>query len=1043
MSDNNNLSSAESHPRGQQQYSQPSWPEHVPIPETFLCPLSKKFMNHPVIDREGNSYEREAIFKYLRAREQLGTALVSPVTKNPLQESDLVDNRALQSIIDSALKNALEQEQEAHKSSSSSKKSMSRRFRIVNPLKTRMKAIATMQIASTSAPKETKKILEPMYGEGDSSSSSGSEDESNGASSLSRNDNNKLGLDSIVEDTTIDSQQSKNAVGKHEESFHEEFKAGEAAEMDATPRNNKEKGLDQGVSFVDRFEKRSNQRLSQLPSKSINKRGSTAEEYEERIKKKLSQDAAAVIDRKDSKADEFEEKKKKKLSQVPANSINRRGSTADEFEERIKKKLSQGAADVIDRKDSKTVEFDERSTDKPSQVPANTTDRRGSAALRFEEKMNQKLSKDSKTRTKHERKARKAKRNEDKMRKKAGGTSESSQQKKEEGLQKKGSRGLERDKDRGTTMIKESLVDSTVSEMTWDGSAESSLEDSNISGGTNRSNVNSSLDTSHGSEEGGGSVRLQEERRSKRRGKRNALDEKNKKNSNTTDSWKNYYDLPGERKTQRRGRRNVSDEKIKKSLTGSMISETAEDVFCEDQSSSMGVPVEHCNTKDSLDNSSSESESGSKQEVHYAQVQENRRTQRRVRRNLLDEKIKKSLRSSVVSLMSEDVSRADQISSDRGVEKHSEELDHAQLEVEKSSQEGRRNVLDLDEKIMMPVGGSMVSEIGEDTLSEDQSSSGRSTLKRSNTKHSWGHSRDTRDGPSGSKSGNKEVARHKRAQKERTRKEGDGRSVDADDHTKITVQFGKTFAESRRVSDLTIEERNEDSDEMSITIGPTIHEEHTLENCDDMVQKIMHESGHFNFEQDNSLMSWSDLGGAIVQAEMESIRTRLPAKIPEAPCRTPAKSGSTFTESSRLKPTNKKMTWDDLDKDIERAQFLSMKVTDSEAVKIQVELETYMQAGIFDSEPQTSSRRGARHIIAQRKAKERQEEERRSENGESAPTETLAGKIDSILEVMEGSDKTRFDVLNALKTTKGHREAALGLLLGSKSSSFSNRAAYN
>jgi len=576
--------------------------------------------------------------------------------------------------------------------------------------------------------------------------------------------------------------------------------------------------------------------------------------------------------------------------------------------------------------------------------------------------------------------------------------------------------------------------------------------------------VNYSLDTSHGSKEEGGYVRLQEERRNKRRGKRNAL----------TDSWKHYYELPGERKTQRRGKRNVSDEKIKKSHPGSMVSETAED---EDQSSSRGVPVEQSNTKDSLDNSSSESEFSSKQEVDYAQVQEKRKTQRRGKRNVLDDKIKTALRSSMVSLMTDDVSHADQSSSDREAEKHSEELDHAQLQVEKRSRKGRRNVLDLDEKIRMPLGGSMVSEIGEDTLLEDQSSSGKSTERRSNTKHSW----YTRDGPSGSKSDNKEVARHKQALKERRRRtEGDGRSVPdenfrksqtksakakhasvistkdsmphqgTDDHTKITVQFDKTFAEPLRVSDLTIGEGNEDSDEISITIGPTIHEEQTLENSDDMLQKSMHESGCFSFERGDGLISWSDLGGALVQAEMKSIQTTLPAKTPEAPRKTrqtsrktPAKSGSTLTESFRLEPTDKKMTWDDLDRDIERAQFLSMKVADSEAVKTQVELETFMQAGTFDSEPQPSSGRGVGHIIAQRKARERQQQERRLENGVSAPAETFASKIDSIMEVMEGSDKTQFDVLDALKTTKGRREAALGLLLGSKSSSFTNRAAYN
>ena len=37
------------------------WPDHLPIPELFLCPLTKGLMKHPVIDREGNSYDKDAM----------------------------------------------------------------------------------------------------------------------------------------------------------------------------------------------------------------------------------------------------------------------------------------------------------------------------------------------------------------------------------------------------------------------------------------------------------------------------------------------------------------------------------------------------------------------------------------------------------------------------------------------------------------------------------------------------------------------------------------------------------------------------------------------------------------------------------------------------------------------------------------------------------------------------------------------------------------------------------------------------------------------
>ena len=38
-----------------------AWPRKVPIPKQYLCPLTKLLMEHPVIDREGNSYEKDAM----------------------------------------------------------------------------------------------------------------------------------------------------------------------------------------------------------------------------------------------------------------------------------------------------------------------------------------------------------------------------------------------------------------------------------------------------------------------------------------------------------------------------------------------------------------------------------------------------------------------------------------------------------------------------------------------------------------------------------------------------------------------------------------------------------------------------------------------------------------------------------------------------------------------------------------------------------------------------------------------------------------------
>ena len=62
----------------------------------FVCPLTMQVMNFPVIDHEGNSYEREAILHWLSSHRKNP---VSPITGNRLYPSQLVPNRALKSAI--------------------------------------------------------------------------------------------------------------------------------------------------------------------------------------------------------------------------------------------------------------------------------------------------------------------------------------------------------------------------------------------------------------------------------------------------------------------------------------------------------------------------------------------------------------------------------------------------------------------------------------------------------------------------------------------------------------------------------------------------------------------------------------------------------------------------------------------------------------------------------------------------------------------------------------------------------------------------------
>ena len=66
-------------------------------PEEFLCPISLGVMVDPVMDREGNTYERSAIEAWL------ASSSTSPITRNPLQRGHLVLNRALASLIETAV----------------------------------------------------------------------------------------------------------------------------------------------------------------------------------------------------------------------------------------------------------------------------------------------------------------------------------------------------------------------------------------------------------------------------------------------------------------------------------------------------------------------------------------------------------------------------------------------------------------------------------------------------------------------------------------------------------------------------------------------------------------------------------------------------------------------------------------------------------------------------------------------------------------------------------------------------------------------------
>jgi len=67
--------------------------EHRPLPESYYCPITCELMTDPVISKDGNSYEREAIENWIRVNG------VSPLTRSPLTITELRENNALYDLI--------------------------------------------------------------------------------------------------------------------------------------------------------------------------------------------------------------------------------------------------------------------------------------------------------------------------------------------------------------------------------------------------------------------------------------------------------------------------------------------------------------------------------------------------------------------------------------------------------------------------------------------------------------------------------------------------------------------------------------------------------------------------------------------------------------------------------------------------------------------------------------------------------------------------------------------------------------------------------
>lgn len=70
--------------------------ERLFIENYLMCPISYDIMTDPVIDREGNTYDKKHILRWLDEKKPS----ISPKTKNPLKEEWLVPNRILKNIIE-------------------------------------------------------------------------------------------------------------------------------------------------------------------------------------------------------------------------------------------------------------------------------------------------------------------------------------------------------------------------------------------------------------------------------------------------------------------------------------------------------------------------------------------------------------------------------------------------------------------------------------------------------------------------------------------------------------------------------------------------------------------------------------------------------------------------------------------------------------------------------------------------------------------------------------------------------------------------------
>lgn len=77
------------------------------VPNGFICPLTMEIMFDPVLDAEGNTFERSALFQWLK------NSPTSPVSRQPLNERMVTSNNALRDTIHEFMGSAWVQQRKA------------------------------------------------------------------------------------------------------------------------------------------------------------------------------------------------------------------------------------------------------------------------------------------------------------------------------------------------------------------------------------------------------------------------------------------------------------------------------------------------------------------------------------------------------------------------------------------------------------------------------------------------------------------------------------------------------------------------------------------------------------------------------------------------------------------------------------------------------------------------------------------------------------------------------------------------------------------